>query len=75
MKSRRKVEEAGKGRGGGELTVDPGQDDCLSPLPPPSWGRSFPKLGGDRLLLQNLQSQQLQAKPHIQLEVGGAGAV
>jgi hypothetical protein len=72
------VEEPGKRRGGGELALSTGQGlakmSAYTAPRPPSWCSSSPKLGGDQLLLKNLQSQQLQAKPHIRVEVGGAGA-
>lgn len=68
---------AGEEDGEGELALGTGHGlakmSAYTP-PPLSWCSSSPKLGGDQLLLQNLQSQQLQAKPHIRVEVGGADA-
>lgn len=56
---------------GGELALCTGQGLVKVATSPLSWCSFSQKLGGDPLLLQNLQSQQLQAKPHIRVEVGG----
>lgn len=56
---------------GGELALCTGHGLVKVATSPLSWCSFSQKLGGDPLLLQNLQSQQLQAKPHIRVEVGG----